>query len=316
MRAFATGVALVGALAATTVVTTSALAAPTPPPSTDDVFQPQIVGGDNATETYSFMVSLQDSYGGHFCGGSLIKSQWVVTAEHCVDNGVSQVRVGSTKSNSDGTVVKVASITKGAGGGGGDIALIKLAEAVTQTPVPIAAGGGAEGTATRLIGWGSTTGKHGDAPIDLKQIDVKVTSGCTSYQGWTYYPDRELCLGGVAGKSACYGDSGGPAFRAVNGTWELTGATSRAGQGKDLCQDNTAAIYTDVTKYKDWIAKVTGDGGTPTPKPCDGVEAWSANKLYFAGSVVSHKSHKWKATTFTWGKEPGVSGDWTDQGAC
>ena len=39
---------------------------------------PKIVGGGDADQTYSFMVSLQEG-GQHFCGGSLVKPDLVVT---------------------------------------------------------------------------------------------------------------------------------------------------------------------------------------------------------------------------------------------
>lgn len=46
---------------------------------------PRVVGGTDAHEgAWSWMVSLHSpKYKGHFCGGSLISSEWVLSAAHC-----------------------------------------------------------------------------------------------------------------------------------------------------------------------------------------------------------------------------------------
>ncbi|EDS31864.1 serine-type enodpeptidase, partial [Culex quinquefasciatus] len=46
-------------------------------------FAPRIVGGSYATlGQFPFQVAVH--YGNGFCGGSLIRSNWVLTAAHCV----------------------------------------------------------------------------------------------------------------------------------------------------------------------------------------------------------------------------------------
>lgn len=211
---------------------------------------PAIVGGQPVSETYSWMVSVQDS-NGHLCGGSLIKPEWVVTAAHCV-GGVTQVRIGTTNRNSGGTVARIASEQRHPSS---DIAVLKLDQAVQEEPITIAADGGSEGTATRLIGWGSTTGEQDGGTDQLMQVDVQVTSGCTN----RFDAQTELCLGDDdPNTSACYGDSGGPSVIQVDGQWQLTGATNRAGQSKHPCQDNEASIYASVPAHKQWIDEVTG----------------------------------------------------------
>ena len=118
---------------------------------------PNIVGGHDATEQYSFMVSLQQQ-GQHICGAALIKPDYVVTAAHCVqgsqhDAAQLTVRVGSNDHSSGGEEASVANVQTHPSG---DLAVLKLDHAVKAQPIKIAAQSGDPGTKTRIIGWGQT----------------------------------------------------------------------------------------------------------------------------------------------------------------
>ncbi len=218
-----------------------------------DEVTPFIVGGGNATETYSFMASLQSSAGRHSCGGSLIKANWVVTAAHC--GTPYQVRIGTTNRTSGGTVARV---TRRVGHPTADLALLQLSTSVSQRPVAIASSSGAVGTQTRIIGWGQTcpTSGCGSAPVTLQQLDTSIVSDSLC-SGGGIRAASEICTDNPGdNKGACYGDSGGPEIKRVSGVWQLVGATSRSG-GSATCA-REPSIYVDVPYFRSWITQYTG----------------------------------------------------------
>ncbi|WP_436494792.1 S1 family peptidase [Actinokineospora sp. HUAS TT18] len=244
------------AVAAAVVAPATAAAAPDPGPE----ITPMIVGGGNATQTYSFMVSLQSTSGSHFCGGSLIKANWVVTAAHCVQGrspSSVQARIGTTNRTSGGSVARASRIIiHPSYRGPYDIALVQLSTSVTQAPVRISAASGPVGTRTRIIGWGQTCPIRGGcgAPITLQQLDTSIVADneCSGISG-----SIEICTDNPNNNAgACYGDSGGPEIKSVNGVWELIGATSRSGGGSTCAV--APSIYTDVVAHRSWIQQYTG----------------------------------------------------------
>ncbi|MFE0460703.1 S1 family peptidase [Kitasatospora sp. NPDC058965] len=249
-----------GALTAATalalaVPATGAAAAPAGHPL------PHIVGGGTASQTYSFMISLQQD-GSHVCGASLISPTWAVTAAHCVSGATPDqftVRVGSTDRTGGGEVTGLSRIVVHPNySTNNDIALLQLSSPVQAAPIRIA-DSAPVGTATRLLGWGQETPQPGGdgGPDQLKELDTSlVADGCAE----GFDAGSELCVNNPQGpdgsnQGACYGDSGGPAIARVNGDWQLIGATSRSG-GDATCAVNPS-IYTNVTAFADFVRTTT-----------------------------------------------------------
>ncbi|WP_433269205.1 S1 family peptidase [Actinosynnema sp. CS-041913] len=210
---------------------------------------PRIIGGGPASQAYSFVASLQNTNGGHLCGGALVQSGWVLTAKHCV-TGTSpsnlRVRVGSVNRTSGGTLELVTQFVQHPGS---DVALLRLRAPVTHQPVQIAVSVPI-GSTVRLLGWGRTCATCTDPlPLGLREVDAPVLPDSRCGTG-----PAELCVGGD-GRGACQGDSGSPAILKVGTVWHLAGAASR---GTTAVCGQGPWIYSDASAHRTWIRNITG----------------------------------------------------------
>jgi trypsin len=215
----------------------------------------QIVGGTAAVAgDVPYIVSIQQS-GSHFCGGSLINGNTVVTAAHCaVGQSASSlsVRAGSLNRNSGGVTASVSSLRVYSGFSSstldGDVAILKLSTTIptssTISYATLAASGSdpASGTTLTVAGWGTTTEGGASLPTALRKVDVPVVARatCSSMYGGGITTNM-FCAGlSSGGKDSCQGDSGGPIYTSSK---QLVGIVS---WGDGCARPNAPGVYTRV----------------------------------------------------------------------
>jgi trypsin len=226
----------------------------------------KIVGGSEASPgEFPYIVSFHYSTMGHFCGGSLIKPNWVLTAAHCTDYiavnsnsvylGVHHLKdLAGTEVRTAVMVVrhpKFDSQTQNY-----DYALVKLDKNSSFPPVKLQEQEPIEGIAT-TAGWGLTDDAGTQLSENLQKVDVQVVSRevCNQSYGGAI-TDAMVCAGyPEGGKDACQGDSGGPfvVYDAIKQA-HLAGIVS---WGSGCAQPKYYGVYSNVAHVTDWIQETT-----------------------------------------------------------
>lgn len=218
----------------------------------------KIVGGVEASKgEFPFIVSLQNKNYGHFCGGSLIKKNWVLTAAHCVPAGI-ETAVAGLHGQGDAQGVERLEVEQviphpdyNTKPQDYDFALVKLKTDATYPTVALNRKELAGKVDLVTAGWGATSEGGGVADL-LQKVTVPLVSAARCEKA---YPgkitDRMLCAGFDAGKKdSCQGDSGGPLVAGSGANRVLAGVVS---WGEGCARPKKYGIYSKVNSALEWI---------------------------------------------------------------
>ncbi|KAK6473867.1 hepatocyte growth factor-like protein isoform X1 [Huso huso] len=225
----------------------------------------RIVGGLPGNSPWT--VSLRDRKGTHFCGGSLITAEWVISTRQCFSScdaslsGYSAM-MGTlfrdpTADNPDKQIIPLRKIVCGPS----DSYLVmlqlerpaELNERVTQICLPPERYIVPEGTKCEIAGWGETQGTGNNSVLQIAQMPVLSNEKCNKFPR-VHVKDNEMCTNPFSGGvGACEKDYGGPLACETDNCWVLEGVMIPMRRCGHPQQPN---VFIRVSVYVDWIKKV------------------------------------------------------------
>jgi len=241
----------------------------------------RIIGGETAEDgEFPWQVSIR--YSGslgitHFCGGSIIDKDWILTSAWCCDYSnelpfITHVVAGGiellTFEEEEQTrnvrqIIRHPNYNFTNNMAKDDICLLHLSESLVWTDwvKPLALPEQSQeidvGTVCTLTGWGTTNNEVEYPANKLHKVDVPVTSNAECNATYADLPyltinDSMFCAGLPEGdKGACNGDNGSPIICGADGSKQNMGIMSRVVYG---CADpGYPDIYTKTSFYVDWI---------------------------------------------------------------
>ncbi|KAL3823948.1 hypothetical protein ACHAXA_007919 [Cyclostephanos tholiformis] len=243
----------------------------------------RIIGGWEAqVGRYMYAVSLQ-SYGiGHFCGGTLIAKDVVITAAHCVRDGSVTAVIGGNTVDEGEKINVIKSVTHDNYNSitdGYDVGLLILESSttldITFPVLNIDNDYPSAGATTYAMGWGDTDVTTYEKVSDwLMVVDLEVITnedcnaaeeGDVSYRNWV--TDDMMCTYSE-NRDACQGDSGGPLIVRPGGGAEYDILVGLVSWGVGCAY--LPGVFSRVSMSYDWILNTTcAESKDPTGSLCE-----------------------------------------------
>ncbi|XP_068550754.1 ovochymase-2 isoform X2 [Anas acuta] len=283
----------------------------------------RIVGGSQVKQgSHPWQVSLKRRQK-HFCGGTIVSAQWVITAAHCilernileylnVTAGEHDLRI---RENGEQTL-PVKYVIKHPNFDprrpmNYDVALLKLdgafnfSSSVLPACLPDPGEKFEAGYICTTCGWGRLN-ENGVLPqvlyeVSLPILNRKECSRALSSLKKPIQGDTIMCAGFPdGGKDACQGDSGGPLLcQRKHGVWILAGVVSWGmgcargwigNEKKKYYERGSPGIFTDLSAVLSWIqenmsADLKMKSSTPFCGVQDGKLPDNEGELHFPGSL-------------------------------
>lgn len=205
----------------------------------DEVSSFRIVGGEKCigTTPVAKLILMDEEDNPSLCSGSLVSSQWVLSAAHCFPEYIlgGEVELGGTISKISEIVVH-PNVDLTTGMYLNDLALVKLEKPVKIPPILLGESDPKPGDMLSIFGYGISDPSLAldDAGI-LRGGSMKVTS-TSSHHIIAEYQSGD--------QNICYGDSGGPAFANQSGALVQVGVIS-TGSVED-CTVTGKSFFTNI----------------------------------------------------------------------
>ncbi|KFB49530.1 hypothetical protein ZHAS_00017735 [Anopheles sinensis] len=112
-----------------------------------------------------------------------------------------------------------------------------------------------------VVGFGKTENGHVSETLREVILTVVDNQTCLENDRQTYealLTAKMYCAGGTRGVQACDGDNGDGMFFKIDEAWYVRGIRSFiAKQSSGMCDGSKYTVFTDVSKYREWITRFT-----------------------------------------------------------